>query len=271
MLEEFREFCRVDLRLGRRTINDGHVPFVERFLRETSKPLADIRVSDIRTYLSNLSTDSEAKTYNNHLGALKRFFRDFYHRPDLVLSFKFAPVNEKPITIPTKTELQMFYNGLDATKYRLAFLLYAVTGLRRNEVLTLRLQDIDRTQRKITPNGHEGRTKKSWVSFYNSEAEMILNQYLTESLVNSGYLFKMSEAGVRRGFKRAQEKTGITVRPQILREWFCNQLGRLGVPDRFVDALCGRLPRSVLARRYSDYSPDNLRMVYEKANLTVLS
>src|SRR5436309_11835647 len=58
-----------------------------------------------------------------------------------------------------------------------------------------------------------------------------------------------------KAFNRAQLKTGIVVKPQILREWFCNELGKLGVPDRFVDALCGRLPRSVLARRYSDYSP----------------
>ena len=31
MLNEFREFCRVDLRLSTRTIQDGHVPFVEEF------------------------------------------------------------------------------------------------------------------------------------------------------------------------------------------------------------------------------------------------
>ena len=273
LLRDFREFCRIDLRLGSRTIQQGHVPFAEAFLRYVSKPIADVRVSDVRDYLSNLSEDSEPKTYNNHLCSLKRFFRDFLQRPEVVSTFKFASVVEKPITIPTKADLQRFYPGLDAIKYRLAFVLFAVTGLRRNEILNLRLEEIERTRRMITPNGaHEtGRTKKSWLSFYNVEAEQLLNEYLGETGISSGPLLRTTESGIRKAFKRAEKKTGVTVRPQILREWFCNELGKLGVADRFVDALCGRLPRSVLARRYSDYGPDNLKEIYDKANLTVLS
>jgi hypothetical protein len=55
------------------------------------------------------------------------------------------------------------------------------------------------------------------------------------------------------------EKTGIDITPQTLREWFCCEFGSLGVPDRYVDAFCGRLPKTVLARRYTDYSPQRAR------------
>jgi intergrase/recombinase len=48
-------------------------------------------------------------------------------------------------------------------------------------------------------------------------------------------------------------------------------MGRLGVPDRYVDAFCGRAPISVLARHYTDFSPEKLKGVYEKANLTILN
>jgi intergrase/recombinase len=48
-------------------------------------------------------------------------------------------------------------------------------------------------------------------------------------------------------------------------------MGRLRVPDRYVDAFCGRVPRSVLARHYTDFSPEKLKEIYEKANLKVLS
>jgi len=91
LLHDFREFCRVDLRLSTRTFQDGHVPFAESFLRYVSKPIAEIGVSDVRGYLLDLGSGSESKTYNNHLGALKRFFRDFLQRPDLVATFKFEP------------------------------------------------------------------------------------------------------------------------------------------------------------------------------------
>ncbi len=182
LLEEFREFCRVDLRLSPRTIEDGHVPFIGTFLRSVSKPVQEIGAADIREYLSDLSNDSEPKTYNNHLGALKRFFRDFLQQPQLITSFKFAPVSERPVLIPAKADLQNFYAELHGGKYRLAFLFFATTGLRRNEVLTLRLMDIDRTKRMVTPNGaHEtGRTKKSWISFYNGDKSEDANNKWTD-------------------------------------------------------------------------------------------
>jgi len=53
-------------------------------------------------------------------------------------------------------------------------------------------------------------------------------------------------------------------------EWFVCGMGRLRVPDRYVDAFCGRVPRSVLARHYTDYSPEKLREIYDKAGLKVL-
>jgi len=40
-----------------------------------------------------------------------------------------------------------------------------------------------------------------------------------------------------------------------------------GVPDRYIDAFCGRVPSSVLVRHYTDYSPEVLREVYERANI----
>jgi len=49
------------------------------------------------------------------------------------------------------------------------------------------------------------------------------------------------------------------------------RMGRLGVPDRYVDAFCGRVPRSVLARHYTDFSPEKLKEIYDKARLKVLS
>jgi len=56
----------------------------------------------------------------------------------------------------------------------------------------------------------------------------------------------------------------MRITPQILREWFAREMGRLGVPDRHVDAFCGRVPRSVLARHYADF---NLEKLKEKSTI----
>lgn len=38
-----------------------------------------------------------------------------------------------------------------------------------------------------------------------------------------------------------------------------------------VKSACGRVPRSILARHYSDFKPESLKQMYDKANLSVLS
>ena len=57
----------------------------------------------------------------------------------------------------------------------------------------------------------------------------------------------------------------------MLRVWFCNKMGELGVQDRYIDIFCGRAPKSVLAKHYTDYSPKRLKAIYDKANLKVLA
>ena len=45
--------------------------------------------------------------------------------------------------------------------------------------------------------------------------------------------------------------------------------GRVGVPDRYVDAFCGRVPGSILAKRYSDFAPEKLKEIYEKNSIKI--
>ena len=63
----------------------------------------------------------------------------------------------------------------------------------------------------------------------------------------------------------------MKIKPSDLRNWFCNELGKLRVADRYIDAFCGGVPKSVLARNYADYSPERLRRIYERTNLKVLT
>lgn len=51
----------------------------------------------------------------------------------------------------------------------------------------------------------------------------------------------------------------------MLRSIFAREMSKAGVQDRYIDAFCGRVPQSVLARHYSDYSPKALKEIYSKA------
>jgi integrase len=270
LLVKFREFLKVDLRRSDKTAYE-HTYYIKKFLNELPKPVEATTAEDIRAYLKSLSGKSSA-TYKNNLMALKVFYRDFSGLPEAVESFKFPNQPFKPKHILSKEQLRQFYENLETLKEKALFMLYATTGLRRDEVLSLKPENVEFKKRMITPNNHNGETKKSWVSFFNEEAEAVLKEYLAAKKPSkSQRLFPMQREEAIKLWKVARDKTSINITPQQLRQWFCSEIISKGVSESYVDAFCGRTPKSVLARHYTDYAPDKLEDIYRKASLKVLN
>jgi len=261
LLERFRDFQIVDLRRSKRTAYEK-VWFIKKLFNTISKKPDEISREDLRCFLKTLEKFSAA-TYKNALMALKVFFRDFLEMPEVVASFKFPHQVFKPKQIVSKEQLKQFYECLETLKEKTLFMLYATTGLRREEILSLKPDNIILDKRMITPNNHNGETKKSWVSFYDEETETVLKEYLaTKKPSRSQRIFPMQRDEVVELWKTAREKTGIDITPQKLRQWFCSEMLRLGVSETYVNAFCGRVSKSVLARHYTDFSPDKLKEIY---------
>jgi len=269
LLKRFYDFCLIDLQLNKRTIMDYIYALRKFFKWLNGKRIESLTSDDLRKYLM-LFRDGNPYTYSNILKALRRFFRDFMGMPQLVQTFKFPTRSPAIKMVPSREEIKRFYEAIDDLEEKALFLLIASSGLRRSEALNLKLEDIDFERRMILPK-HESKTKRSYITFYNNEAESVLKQWLKFRPKNTERLFPMRTNRKHRVFFDARKKTGINITPQILREWFACEMGRLGVPDRYVDAFCGRVPRSVLARHYTDFSPEKLKEIYDKANLKVLS
>jgi len=278
VLDNFRKFCRVDLALSQRTV-ESHIKIARAVVRKMDKHPQYLDVEDVRNYLSWLREARSPKTYSNQLGTLKRFFRDFMDKPEIVNSFRFPAIGGKAKVIPDNGELQTFFKalpiygqfqGIDLEpRYQAFFLLVASSGLRFCEASTLKKKNILKSKRMIISECHETyNTKKSWITFYNSECEKYLNWI--DNLDEDEEIFPCTRS-LREAFWKAEKLTRIHITPQVLREWFCCEMGRLGVQDRYVDAFCGRVPQSVLARHYTDYSPDRLKEIYDKADIRILS
>ncbi len=167
ILSEFTEFCKVDLRLKDSTIRE-HCINIRKFFKTVRKPLSSICIEDLRSYLNSLNkSDSH---YRNQIKSLRRFFRDFLNRKDLVATFKLPSIDYRPKILPSKEELKIFYEALPTQKLKAIFLFYATTGLRRKEVLDLTLENLDLKKRMVLPK-RGSNTKRVWLSFYNDEAE----------------------------------------------------------------------------------------------------
>ena len=124
----------------------------------------------------------------------------------------------------------------------------------------------------IAPTKKLWSTKNTWFTFFNEEAKQVLTEeYLPSRTDSNPKVFPFAKASYQRLWENAEKQTGIHITPQRLRDFFCCEMGRLGVPDRYVDAFCGRVPKSILARHYTDYNPERLKRIYNKAGLKVLS
>ena len=190
LLQEFYDFCKVDLGLAEVTAKEYRRK-MRKFLKAVGKPAANVTVEDVRDYLKPPS-DGSPNSYGNALKPLKRFFRDFMKMDGIVESFKFRKVTLRPVVVPTKKELRRFYQALQTPRARTLFLMYASTGLKRNELLSLTKDDIDWDKQMVIPSNHSGETKRSWVTFFNEEAECALKEYLATRGDDSPKLFRIS-------------------------------------------------------------------------------
>jgi integrase len=269
-LRKFEDYLSIDRQLSPGTVKRHMVEIRKLFKHASFNPFEASR-ENIREYLKRFGSMSPY-TYANVLKSLRIFYRDFLNRPEAVSGFRFPNRPFNPVRVPTRKDLQSFYKRLDKPLHKALFLLYATTGLRQHEVLSLRLRDIDLEKRMIIPNGGTSRTKRTWITFFNEEAEKALKEYLAsfKGLDKDAKLFPVGSFCLRKAFMKFERETGVRIRPQILREWFSTEMARLGVPDRYVDAFSGRVPRSVLARHYTDYSPERLKEIYDKAGLKIL-
>ena len=263
-LNEFSKFLRIDQQLADRTVKD-HKNLLTRFLERYDGETITRR--DLQEYLSKFSNKN---TYRNNLSTFKIYFRDYMRMPHMVDGFRFPKATFSPKSIPTKEELATVYNAIDNLLEKVIFIFFASSGLRRHELLDMSFNEVDFNKRMLAPKSH-GMTKLTWISFYNEEANRLLAEYLKTRPKNCKRLFPHAELKLKKIWNSARNKTKLNITPQVLREWFAEEMANCGVSDRYIDAFCGRIPRSVLARHYTDYRPDKLKAIYDKANIKVLS
>jgi len=273
LIEDYSKFMKINLQLSKKSII-GYRSLLRIFLRMTNK--CSFTETDIRNFLDRFSSKYHSKNYyRNMLKCLKVFFRE-YVGSNIMNSFKYPTIPFQPKIVPSKEQLRKFYYAIPTTKERSLFLLFATSGLRKGEVLGSYVDDVDLNKRMLIPHVHRGATKKSWIGFFNTECMDSLTQYLDECknnwrCKNKEKLFNFTFKEKSMPWRQARKKTDIRITPKVLRDWFCVEMGELGVQDRYIDAFCGRVPKSILARHYTDYSPERLKRIYDKAGLRVLS
>jgi hypothetical protein len=106
MIENFANFCRIDLQLKERIV-ESHVPKkIKSFLQFLGKDPLDANAEDLRGFLLRFR-DKSSYTYANYLKALKVFFRDYLGMPQVVSTFRF-PRHEIVLVLDFKEDFGGF-------------------------------------------------------------------------------------------------------------------------------------------------------------------
>ncbi|KXB07323.1 hypothetical protein AKJ52_00505 [candidate division MSBL1 archaeon SCGC-AAA382C18] len=267
IIEDFQSMLEIDKNLAERTVNQ-HKRNIKQFLKFVDVSPEYIGKSDIRNWLRKWKENYARSTYANKVKSLRVFFRD-YLKSDLAESLSMPQPQPSSDGPPTKDQIRNLYEALDTLRDKTILLMFATTGLRRNELMGLSEKNIDFAKRMVTPNKNS-RTKRTYVTFYNNEAEDHLEKYLSEKDIEEE-IFPIRPRSVNRIFRKRSKEAGLeTVTPQDLRNWFTEELRKKKISGEYIDAFCGRLPRSVRGKHYTDYSPERLKEVYEEADLKVL-
>jgi site-specific recombinase XerD len=227
--------------------------FVNFFQREPH----DLTESDINVYLKfliekknisasgqNIAINSIKFYFEQVLGGERRRYR--YDRP--------VKENKLPVVL-SEDEVRLILKECENLKHRMMLKLIYSAGLRRSELINLRICDIDR--KRFVINVRQGKGKKDRITLLSQKVLDELDLYreayqpkkwVFESATHTQY----SESSLHKVFKKALAKSGIekNVSVHTLRHSFATHLLERGTDIRYIQILLGH-ESSITTERYT--------------------
>jgi site-specific recombinase XerD len=245
---------------------------VEEFALFYKRPPDQLGPEQIRQYQAHLFIDRklDANTVAQHLSALRFFFIKTLKRN---WSVEETPYPKRPIRLPdilSREEVQRLIESADSPLHRVWLAMLYATGLRREELVQLKVTDIDSARMLI--HVHQGKG--------NEDRDIMLSPRLLEELREywrrtnfkpKTYLFPgggrahatdvpMSAKSVFHAVKHAAQRAGLKkrVHPHTLRHCFATHLLESGADLRTIQLLLGHADLKTTSR-YLHLSEVHLR------------
>jgi integrase len=309
--QKLMELLKAKVRGYSVTVTREHIEAFEKLLKSKAEQTKRDRMAYLRRALNDLGWELSAERLQEYIAelqeesphvarhvatTLKSFIKHVIKDPNLYNAFKTPRVEygltAEPLTLE---EVRAVAKAIDWPPAKAYYALLAETGLRPGEVLNARVQDLDLNERmlKIMKTGNA--TKRSYVAFFSVKLrDYLKNVYLpyrdefievreasVRNLLKEGVaewrnlLFPFKDSALRAAIYDAMDKAlGRRFRLYDLRAFYASYMSLRGVPGQIIDLLQGRVPPrefQVLARHYLAVNIRELREVYDRAGLTVLS
>lgn len=224
----------------------AYVKAFELFLNyNTNKTLTQINENDIRYYLQQMIQNGFSdSTVNIAINSIKFYYEIVLDMPNRFYTIERPRKKEKLPVVISKQEVRALLVHTNNIKHHCIISLLYSTGIRRGELVNLKLEDID--SKRMLIRIHDAKGGKSRVTLLSNKILTDLRAYFRLYKPKT-YLFEGQKGGkysansVLKIVKTAAQRANIKneVSPHILRHSFATHLLESGTSIRFIQQLLG--------------------------------
>ena len=223
-----------------------YIGLFEKFINYyKTKKLFELNENDIQQFLQYLAQKNYSSSYlNQAVNSIKFYYEVVHGMPNRFYEIHRPRKEEKLPVVLSKSEVQQMILNTKNIKHRCIISLLYSAGLRRGELLNLRIEDIDSSRMKIFVKG--AKNNKDRYTLLSNKLLEELRKYWKEFKPEK-YLFegapneKYSATSVLKIVQRATKRNKINkkVTPHTLRHSFATHLLEDGVDLRYIQVLLG--------------------------------
>jgi site-specific recombinase XerD len=227
--------------------NTNYTRATKRLCSYSGKLPDELTESDIYEFLLYLKNECKLSrsTIRNYLQGLRFMYKSIYKRMDIISDIPYPKATKYLPLIPTGRELLRLFNSAKSPKHRLLLKVIYSAGLRRSELINLKIEHLDFKNHRIYIKDSKGNKDRYTILAQSIVPE--IQQYLLkyqpkEYLFNGKYKGKpYSEEAVKWGFQCALDKSGIDKHftPHSLRHAFASHLLAIGTDIISIQKLMG--------------------------------
>jgi len=214
--------------------------WIKRYLSFIMKTKFNIGNDSVRYYFLslNLSVNSSRLCY----AAISFFFTHILNKP---FTTDEIPIKKKEKTLPkvlSKQQIKLLINSMNNLKHKLIIEMLYSTGLRLQELINLKRQDIDFDNNTLFVR--KGKGKKDRITIISETIKIDLLKYYSKENFKTDYVFEgrtgnYSKKSVQIILFDVSKKLGFRIHPHMLRHSFATHLLEQGVDIRIIQKLLG--------------------------------
>ncbi|MFK7953546.1 MAG: site-specific tyrosine recombinase/integron integrase [Ekhidna sp.] len=224
-----------------------YIPMFERFMNHfpNTTNFLELNEYDIQLYLQHLVKLGKSNTYiNQSINAIKFYYEVVLEMPNRFYAIERPAKQEKLPRVISKEKVLKMISKTENIKHKCIISMLYSAGLRRSELLNLKISDIDSDRMMIRVD--QGKGNKDRYTILSHALLKDLRAYYTVYKPKI-YLFegasggKYSGTSVRHIVNRAAKSAGTAqkVTPHMLRHSFATHLLESGVDLRYIQTLLG--------------------------------